>query len=327
MPTPCWWRSSRCRSCACSGSDWACGDSSPSLALATHYFAAFVVVPEAAWVLWRHGRRAFPPLLAIAVASAALVPLVVVQASGSRAAFIRSSSLGSRLAAVPKQFLVGYATPHATVLVVVAAVIAVALALSLRREDRAMLGLAVLATGVPVALALAGADYLITRNVLATLVPLLVVAGAAGARTRAGPVLVAGLCAVGVVAFVGVETNVAYQRDDWRGVARVLGRASAATRAVVVDPASGSIPLSVYTARLRAVTPSEAVTTREIDVVLLGGAPEHAAPALPGFEAALLHSGGFTVLRYRAAAPVAVSYAQLVGLRLVAAEPAVLAQP
>jgi hypothetical protein len=297
------------------------------LVLATHYFAAFVVVPEAAWVLWRHGRRAFPPLLAIGAAGAALLPLVVVQARGSRAAFIHSSSLVSRLAAVPKQFLVGYATPHATVLVVVAVVIAVALALSLRREDRPMLALAVLAAGVPALLALAGADYLITRNVLAALVPLLVAAGVAAARTRAGPVLVAGLCAVGVVAFVGVETNVAYQRDDWRGVARVLGPATAAPRAVVVDPASGEVPLSVYAARLMQVPASGAVTTSEIDVVLLGGAPEHAAPSLAGFEAALLHSGHFTVLRYRAAAPVAVSYAQLVGLRLAAAPPAVLAQP
>jgi len=117
------------------------------LALATHYFAAFVVVPEAGWVLWRYGRRALPPLLAIAVAGAALVPLVVVQAAGSRAAFIHTSSLASRLAAVPKQFLVGYATPHATVLVVVAAVIVVALAFSLRREDGPMLALAVLAAG------------------------------------------------------------------------------------------------------------------------------------------------------------------------------------
>jgi mannosyltransferase len=297
------------------------------LALATHYFSAFVVVPEAGWVLWRYGRRAFPPLLATGVVAAALVPLVVVQAGGSRAAFIHSSSLVSRLAAVPKQFLIGYATPHATVLLVVAVAIAVALALSLRREDRPMLALAVLAAGVPALLALAGADYLITRNVLAALVPLLVVAGAAAARTRAGPVLVGGLCAVGVVAFVGVETNVAYQRDDWRGVARVLGRAPGAPRAVVVDPASGGVPLSVYATRLSAVPASGAVTTREVDVVLLGGAPEHAALALPGFEAALLHSGEFTVLRYRAPAPATVPYAQLVGLRLVSAPPAVLTQP
>jgi len=297
------------------------------LALATHYFALFVVVPQAGWVLWRHGRRALAPLLAVALAGAALLPLAIVQAGGSRAAFIRASSLGSRLAAVPKQFLIGYATPHATVLVVVAAVIVAALALSLRRQDRPMVALAALAAGVPALLALAGADYLITRNVLAALVPLVVVAGAAAARTRAGPALVAGLCAVGMVAFVGVETNAAYQRDDWRGVARALGASTAAPRAIVVDPASGEVPLQVYTPTMADMPASAVVSTREVDVVLLGGHPAHAAPALAGFEAELLHSGGFTIVRYTAPAPEAVNYAQLVGLRLVAAAPAVLTQP
>ena len=297
------------------------------LALATHYFSAFVVVPEAGWVLWRYRRRAFPPLLAVGVAGAALVPLVVVQAGGSRAAFIHSSSLASRLAAVPKQFLVGYATPHATVLVAVAVAIAMALALSLRREDRPLLALAVLAAGVPALLAIAGADYLITRNVLAALVPLLVVAGAAAARTRAGPFLVAGLCAVGVVAFAGVETNVAYQRDDWRGVARALGPLTGAARAIVVDPASGVVPLEVYAPTMAEMPASAVISTSEVDVVLLGGHPEHAAPALPGFGASLLHSGGFTIVRYTAPASAAVDYAELVGLRLVAPPPAVLTQP
>ena len=58
-----------------------------------------------------------------------------------------------------------------------------------------------------------------------------------GTRPRAGPVLVAGICAAGAVAFAGVEGNAAYQRDDWRGVAGRSARSRAG--AVVLEPASG----------------------------------------------------------------------------------------
>ena len=300
-----------------------------ALALATHYFAVFAVVPEAGWVLWRHGRRALAPAAGVALAGAALLPLAVVQAGGSRAAFIRSSSLGTRVVALPKQFLIGYATPHATVLAVVAVAIAAALALSLRRVDRALLALAAIGVGVPLLLALAGADYLITRNVIGALVPLIAVAGAAAARSRAGPALVAALCAIGAVAFVGVETHAAYQRDDWRGVANILGAAATGSRAIVVDPASGALPLGVYAPGLRALPAlaSESATTREIDVVVVGHQPAHGPASLTGFKVELLHSGSFTLLRYLAPAPLTVNYGQLVGLRLVQPPPAVLTQP
>src|SRR3954447_1785926 len=44
-------------------------------ALATHYFAAFVVLPEAVWLAWELRRRALWPLAAVAAAGAALLPL------------------------------------------------------------------------------------------------------------------------------------------------------------------------------------------------------------------------------------------------------------
>jgi mannosyltransferase len=305
-----------------------------ALALATHYFAIFVVVPEGAWVAWRYARgsrRALAALAGVLAVGAALLPLAIVQAGGSRAAFIRTSSLASRTGAVPKQFLVGYATPHATLLTVIAAVLALGLALSVRRRDGPLLALAASAAVVPALLALAGADYLITRNVLAALVPLIVVGGATASRTRAGPALVAGLCAVGVVAYVGVETNVAYQRDDWRGVARALGAARAGPRAVVVDPASGVPALRVY-APLTPMAPTGSLSTREVDVILLDHHPRPLTTTinLPGFvTAALVQTAQFTLVRYRASTPVPITYAQLVGVRLAGAPPAVLigAQP
>ena len=111
--------------------DWRGWAVAAALALATHYFAIFIVVPEA--VLARRGgtdgarARCWLAIAAPAVVGAALLPLAIHQSGGSRAAFIRSSSLGSRVAAIPKQFLIGYATPHATLLTILAAASAVAL--------------------------------------------------------------------------------------------------------------------------------------------------------------------------------------------------------
>ena len=67
----------------------------------------------------------------------------------NRAAFIHSSALATRLVAVPKQFLIGYATPHAALLTVLAVVLAVALAPGLRRSERDMAALVAFAVGVP----------------------------------------------------------------------------------------------------------------------------------------------------------------------------------
>jgi hypothetical protein len=58
---------------------------------------------------------------------------------------------------------------------------------------------------LPALLALAGIDFLITRNVIAAMVPLVVLAAVAATRTRAGAALIGGLCAIGIVAFAGVD--------------------------------------------------------------------------------------------------------------------------
>ena len=299
--------------------DWRGWAIAAALALATHYFAVFIVVPEAVWMLWRHGRSSRGVRVAIGfviVVGAALLPLAVDQAGGSRAAFIRSSPLGTRVAEIPKQFLTGYATPSATVLTIVAALLAVGLAPALRARDRGLLALAALAVGVPIVLALAGGDFVITRNLIAATVPLIALAAAAASRTRTGPLLVAGICAAGVVAFVGVETNPAYQRDDWRGVAAAIGPPTVGPRVIVIDQASGLPALALYLPLSPVpAAATTSVSTREIDVVLVGRNPP-APPVLPlaGFAPDLVHTGAFTLVRYFAAVPISESYAQFVAL-------------
>jgi hypothetical protein len=315
--------------------DWRGWAIAAALALATHYFALFVVVPEGAWLLWRHGRssrRAAWSIAFVVAVAAALAPLAIHQAGGNRAAFIHSVSLASRIAAVPKQFLIGYATPHAVVLTVIAAAVALALILRIRpRRDRHLLVLAAFAVGVPLVLAPLGADYLITRNLIAAMVPLVAIAGVASSRGREGPALVAGLCAVGLVAFAGVEGNSYYQRDDWRAVAAALGPARRGPRLVIVNPSDGPPALEIYV-RLHVVAPAPVLlTTREIDVVDL----RHDPPALTtpaaaaGFElcGAPLHTPEFDLVRYCAPKPVSLFYANADALRLELAPASVLAGP
>jgi 4-amino-4-deoxy-L-arabinose transferase-like glycosyltransferase len=285
------------------------------LALATHYFAVFVVGPELGWILWRYGRESRAARAAVAatlVAGVALAPLAIVQASGNRAAFIHSSSLASRAVAVPKQFLIGYRTPHATVLTVVAALLVLGLAFSLRRRDRTLLGLVAFGVGVPLALAVVGTDYLITRNVMAALVPLLVVAGAASARSRAGPALIAGICALGIVAYAGVEGNGGYQRDDWRGVAKALGPPPAGgLRVVLVNPASGALPLELYRPALRSLSLA-GLSPFAVDVVAMRGTHPPAVPKpFPDFTATTDVTPGFTIIRYRSPVSIGLSKPQL----------------
>ncbi|MEA2404181.1 MAG: mannosyltransferase, partial [Thermoleophilaceae bacterium] len=83
-----------------------------ALALATHYFAFFILLAEVALFVRAHGVRAVLPAAApMAIAGVALAPLLVHQASFQRAGFISGEPLGKRVAQVPKQLLIGYSSP------------------------------------------------------------------------------------------------------------------------------------------------------------------------------------------------------------------------
>ena len=295
-----------------------------ALALATHYFAVFVVIPELLWLGWAHARRSRAAALSIAfvvVVGAALLPLAITQASGDRARFISSSGLGGRVGALFKQLLIGYATPHATVLTIVAVLAAAGLATGLRAADRGQAALAAIAIGLPLALAPLGIDYLITRNLIAGMVPLVVLGAVAASRTRAGPILVAALCAAGIVAFVGVETTPADQRDDWRGVAAALGPPTVRPRYIVVNPSDGPLALELYLpARRVHGSTTTPLRTREFDVIdVARDAPAPAVPAaMAGFTPSVIHTGSYTLIRYTAPSPTPVYYTQLAALALLA---------
>ncbi|MGD1051688.1 MAG: glycosyltransferase family 39 protein [Solirubrobacteraceae bacterium] len=310
--------------------DWRGFALASGLALATHYFAVFIVVPELAWLCRRHVRRsrtaAWSAIFVVAVA-AALAPLAVVQASGNRASFIHASGLAGRIVALPKQFLIGYATPHQAVVTAVAAVLAVALAFTLRRADRGLLALAAFAVGVPVAMAVVGLDYLITRNLIAAMVPLVALAGVAATRSRAGPALVGALCAVGVIAYAGVEADPYYQRDDWRAAAAALGPATHGARVIVVNPSDGVPALNLYLPVTRPPT-GRPETMREIDVIDLAHDPPPVGTpfSVEGFTlcAPPVQTREYDIVRYCASTPVTEPFLVLERTRLPLPEAAIL---
>lgn len=316
-----------------------------ALALGTHYFAVFLVAPQALWLALRTpGLRARAVALALPlVAGAALVPLALDQRSNEGAAFIGQSSLASRLAQIPKQFLIGYDAPAEALMTAFAAgamLTAVAgLVLTQRRraalegarrgDTSRLLGLAAAALALPLIALAAGEDHLLARNVIAVL-PLLIALAGAG-FVAAGQLLpraatvaaVAVACVLGGATVIAVAGDKELQRDDWRGAARALGRIDGPR--IVVAPKGAIVPLRYYLPHVHPFIGGGAVTF-EVDYVALALRNDNTRPRPPRPAVAPLLTRGFeetgraqtpqyTVLRLRArrSTPVFAS-AVLVGL-------------
>jgi mannosyltransferase len=208
---------------------------SASLALFTHYFAFFALAPQAVLLLADRRvplrRRLAGPGIA-AVTGVALLGLVSRQ-TGAHALWFTHLPLALRIGQIGTQYLVGFSPPATTpalLVAVAAAVVGIVLLLTraVSEERRAALVAAVIAAvavGVPVAMAVAGADFLDTRNVIAGLVPAAIVLACGLGSRRAGP---AGIAATGVLALVSVLmvhaliVSPSAQRTRWNQVAAAL---------------------------------------------------------------------------------------------------------
>ena len=316
------------------------------LALATHYYAVFLVAPQALWLLIRApGTRARAIAIVLPLASGiALAPLAIDQRANDGAAFIGSTGLLIRIAQIPKQFLVGYDAPLEIPVVTIMALVVLGGLAGLRelvrgagsddaparaRADAARLATVTLAAvALPILIALAGEDHLITRNVVTALplscalvgTGLVVLATRAAVRARPVALAVAIACLAGTITTVAVARDPRLQRDDWRAAVRSLGPITG-PRLIVVTPSSGLIPLRYYLPGLRTARRGR-FTTAEIDYVALpvrlpGERPKPPRPADPIAPAAnytLTHrtdGATFTVLRWQAptahAEPIAPS--------------------
>ena len=293
-------------------------------ALATHYFAIFVIAPQAVWLLWclrGDRRRVLAALAGVAVAGAALLPLMIEQAGNDRANFIDRIGLVKRLAQVPKQFLVGFDAPlEAATTVVALALAGVALWLLVTRSGPAerrgastAARIAVPALAIPLVLAVIGLDYLIARNVVMAWVPVaIVLAAGLGARGagRVGIATTAVLCALSLLVVVAGATSAEYQRGDWRAVARTLGPLTE-PRALVITPPYGDVPLGIYSEGELSRLPDHPLPLREIHVIAIAERatgqtpepprPEQLFPPPPGFELIERRDEvSYTLLRYGA---------------------------
>ncbi len=305
-----------------------------SLALATHYFAMFLIVPEAIWLVLRRPRPAtVVAALVPAMTLLAHLPLLLEQRGAASA--VAGTALARRIAGIPKGLLVGFSFPAevagslaAAALVVVGLIELVRRASAEARRKALVPGALALAVGaIPTVLGLAGADYIVVRNTIVAIVPAAIFVATGFVASRLGLAAGVALAALSLAIVVSVAADTRYGRTDWRGAAERL-EATDVPRAIVVTPYLGRALWSPYLPGL--VEPGPAPSrVQEIAVVGLateggfsGGAVRPPVPAVPpeappGF--ALVESertGTYTLFRYRSAAPRPAPTDVLAAMRL-----------
>jgi uncharacterized membrane protein len=301
-----------------------------TLAIATHYFASFIVAFEAVSLLHRNrsSRVLWAVVALIAAVQAALVPLAVHQAHAHAGPgdYITSTSLRSRIVAVPKRFLLGeHGAPGATALFAVALVSLLGISAWLfftrvspetRRRAQPLIMLAIAATTLPLALALMGLDFFAYRNLLAVWVLLAVVAAVAlsplGSRLAA--IATAGLVAVFLTLLIAVEVTPSLQRADWRFSSTALGRPTW-SRVIVLTPNFEADPFRIYVPSAHFFSGRSQVV-REVDLVGYrippGRHPPRLGRVLP--LADRVDHQKLSFVRYIATGPLAVDAGRLSGL-------------
>lgn len=296
-----------------------------SLALLSHYFAVFLLVPMSLWLLRKRERwkAALPAVAAIGLVGLALIPLLISQ-GGHGTQWIGQWALRSRLEAIPQYYLTGESGAplgHGVELLIALPILA-GLAYGLRRglQERerqgALLALALACCGIliPILFVMIGEDFLAPRNLIAAMVPLtalLAVILAASATGRVGAVLTAAAAIAFLAICVDVDLSPRLQRGDWSGVAAALQSPSGSR--VIATMHLGSAPLEYYVGGLRGLHSSASVRVREIDEVayppLLSTAGK---PPSPAFHlASRVDVNGLYVYRFRATSPQVVSVESL----------------
>lgn len=316
------------------------------LALATHYFAVFVVVPEAIWLVarGREQRRAMAAVALPAVVLLAELPLLLAQRGNGQSA--AQSGAFKRIAGIPKDLVVGFSFPGelaGTILAALLVLFALALLVTrtpARERSRALVpgAMAAFAIVAPIVLAGGGADYVTARNAIVAVVPGAVCLGAGYAASRAGTAAAAVLCVLSLAIGLSVSLDTKYGRTDWRGLAEAIGPASA-PRALVVTP---DIDAALWRIYLPGVQELHDRPARVSEIIVAGLAtqggfsagpvkPPAATPRTPppGFrliDARLTPT--FALIRYEAAVerPGPLSGPKLAGLALVPGASAVLVQ-
>jgi len=318
-----------------------------ALAILTHFYAGYLVAPEAVLLLYRVRRRATVVAVgAVAVVQLAMLPLAISDTTHPLG-WITTFSLWTRVQQISIDL--GLRTLYESSLVthgvLIAALLAAActalIVLAGGRDERRGAafagGLAAFVVLAPIVLALLGRDYVVPRNLTPAWIPLAVVLGAACTVPRArllGAGLAAALIAVFIWGGVRIAQNPEYQRADWRGVARALGSAGGPRAIVAYDGGFAAQPLWVFMRGTAWQQPlSDVATVGEVDVV--GNSWQAPASRLPAGTRLISARtvDGFLVARFavapawqRSLAAIGASAGSLLAPAPVPAHPAVLLQ-
>ncbi len=297
-------------------------------ALLTHYFAVFVLFPQAVVLLCDRRKRLVHRILAGAVVAGTGCGLLALALTQDRRRYwFLHRPLPFRAEQAIRQLLLGFTPPAGVLVAVVVGVIALAAAVvALRRPDRRGVATAAAvgasAVGVPLLLAVAGADYVNTRNLIAAVVPFAVVVGAGLSTHRAGVAVLGAALALSVSTVVQVHGDALAQRPPWNRVAAAL-RSGPGPHAIRLDGSrTWARPLNWYLPRTWWIRAGGA-RVAEVDVVRriptaadcpgstwwgaecdVGARPALAGPPARGFRLARRQVvAGFEIARYVSPVP------------------------
>lgn len=311
-----------------------------ALALLTHYFALFLLIPMALWLLCetRTRRAAIPAVAALALVGAALIPLVLAQ-GGHNTQWIGEWALSKRLQAIPQYYLTGYSGEPlgrgiellVALPILVGLIVGVWRMLEAPRSLRPVLlagSIAACGILIPVVLVAFGADYLAPRNLVGAMIPLtaLIAVVVVWPGTGSAGIACAVAIALGFLAIsIDVDLSPRLQRGDWRGLAADLRHPLAPDRAISTVEL-GSAPLEYYLPGLHHLLHGHYVTVQEIDETgyspLRPSAPR---PPAPGFRlVARVNANGILAYRFVSPVPRRVSESALADHVITLAHPEVL---
>lgn len=320
------------------------------LALLSHYFAVFFIVPEALLLLiWSEPARrrgTVATVAAVAAVGLAVMPLAVMQEGSGRGNGFTQFPVAQRVeTALVKYATVEGAAPQAGILsttpvereigLIGVGLVAVAVLLVMtrgspteRRGAGVAAGVAVAAFGVPVLMAWGGFDYVDPRNLIGAVVPALVALGI-GLSVRGvglGVLATLGCAAMFAYGLHAESTTPAMQRHDWQAAASTLPQRHGAELYVV--PQDGRTPLSYYTGRrLDKFAPQHfrgGVATRRI-VVVSDYLPVHSPDPRFRLVTSRRAPQHWTVNTYSSAHPVVVTAGRLARARIMPQPATVLA--
>jgi len=248
-------------------------------ALMTHFFAGFLVAPEAVWLLWASRTRIVViAVVVVAAVQVAMLPFAFIDTAHGVdwiAAISRVNRVSSTL-----EWAVSILYRRVTIAdrlaVLAAGIVVMTLLLGLagnrcsRQAAKVGALLAGVVIAVPLALGFVGQDYFLARNLMPALIPLITVVAVACVAPRArllGGALAVGLIVVFSVAAVQVQTKPYLERPNWRKLAGVIGPATA-PRAILVANGTTADALKIYLPRVNWVqSRTHPFVISEVDVV------------------------------------------------------------